>query len=56
MRLPPLDFSLARMLLYAWCENEHEQHDETMHWATTLDGGSSLLSLGRESIAARRSA
>ena len=41
------------MLLYAWHENEHEQHDETMLWATTLDGGSSLLSLGRESIAAR---
>ena len=46
-------FLLAWMLLYAWHENEHEQHDETMLWATTLDGGSSLLSLGRESIAAR---
>ena len=45
--------ALAWMLLYAWHENEHEQHDETMFWATTLDGGSSLLSLGRESIAAR---
>ena len=44
---------LARMLLCAWHENEHEQHDETMLWATTLDGGSSLLSLGRESIAVR---
>ena len=31
------------MLLYAWHENEHEQHDETMLWATTLDGGSSLV-------------
>ena len=46
-------FLLAWMLLYAWHENEHEQHDETMLWATTLDGGSSFLSLGRESIAAR---
>lgn len=53
MRLPSLDFVLARILLYAWYENEHEQHDETMLWATTLDGGSSLLSLGRESIAVR---
>lgn len=44
-------FMLAWMLLYAWHENE--QHDETMLWATTLDGGSSLLSLGRESIAVR---
>ena len=46
-------FMLAWMLLYAWHENEHEQHDETMLWPTTLDGGSSLLSLGRESIAVR---
>ncbi len=46
-------FMLAWMLLYAWHENEHEQHDETMLWATTLDGGSSLLSFGRESIAVR---
>lgn len=53
MRLSPPDFLLARMLLYAWHENEHEQHDETMLWAATLDGGSSLLSLGRESIAVR---
>ena len=48
-----LVFMLAWMLLCVWHENEHEQHDETMLWATTLDGGSSLLSLGRESIAAR---
>ena len=46
-------FMLAWMLPYAWHENEHEQHDETMLWATTLDGGSSLLSLGRDSIAVR---
>ncbi len=53
IRLPPLDFVLARILLYAWYENEHEQHDETMLLATTLDGGGSRLSLGKESIAVR---
>ena len=46
-------FLLARMLLYVWHENEHEQHDETVLFATTLYGGSGLLSLGRESIAVR---
>ena len=51
MRLPPLDFVLARMLLYAW--HEHKQTDETMFSAPPFDGGNGRLPLGRESIAVR---
>ena len=52
MRFRPV-FLLARMLLGVWHETKHEYHDETVLSATTLDGGSSRLSLGRESIAVR---
>ena len=44
---------LARMLLCVWHESELKYHDETVLFSTTLDGGSSRLSLGRESIAVR---
>ena len=46
-------FLLARMLQCVWHDSELEYHDETMLFATTLDGGSSRLSLGRESLAVR---